>query len=309
KVLFQLALTILKENQDRLLQCHDDGDAIMILTSYLDGLTDEDENEKKIVRLIKQSYEDYNDINEEDINRLRLKHRLKVVQTMAESILQSAAKNTLKYTSFTEYEIKDLFYVFKDASRISLTEAIDPRKLAYETYRVGRSEYLVLCKYLSPWFIGEHPEDLAKRLFDVYSISTNSNEIDFINFIRLWNILLNEDFNDKLRLIFIAHIEEGKRRDKAISTLLEPITMYPVSKTSDNKQTEAAASTEQASTSVESKEEENLKIKLSLLPLMNQTEFIHLCKTMYDLMTSAADDENLFHSLTTSSTILFKTGT
>ncbi|CAF4705345.1 unnamed protein product, partial [Rotaria magnacalcarata] len=74
---------------------------------------DEDENEKKIVRLIKQSYEDYNDINEEDINRLRLKHRLKVVQTMAESILQSAAKNTLKYTSFTEYEIKDLFYVFK----------------------------------------------------------------------------------------------------------------------------------------------------------------------------------------------------
>ncbi|CAF4637505.1 unnamed protein product, partial [Rotaria magnacalcarata] len=46
--------------------------------------------------------------------------------------------------------------------------------------------------------------------------------------------------------------------------------MYPVSKTSDNKQTEAAASTEQASTSVESKEEENLKIKLSLLPLMNQ---------------------------------------
>ncbi|CAF4497386.1 unnamed protein product [Rotaria socialis] len=308
KVLFQLALTILKENQDRLLQCHDDGDAIMILTSYLDALTDEDEKEKKIVRLIKQSYEDYNDINEEDINRLRLKHRLKVVQTMAESILQSAAKNTLKYTSFTEYELKDLFYVFKDASRISLTEAIDPRKLAYETYRIGRSEYLVLCKYLSPWFIGEHPEDLAKRLFDTYSISANSNEIDFINFIRLWNILLNGEFNDKLRLIFIAHIEEGKRRDKAISTLLEPTTMYPVSKTSDNKQTEAATSTEQTSTSVEPKEEENVKIKLSLLPLMNQTEFIHLCKTMYNLMTSAADDENLFHALTTSSTILFKTG-
>jgi hypothetical protein len=113
KVLFQLALTILKENQDRLLKCQDDGDAIMVLTTYLDGINDENGNETKIINLIKQSYINYNLINEEDINRLRLKHRLKVVQTMGESILQSAAKNTLKYTLFTEYQIKDLFYVFK----------------------------------------------------------------------------------------------------------------------------------------------------------------------------------------------------
>jgi hypothetical protein len=113
KVLFQLALTILKENEERLLQCHDDGDAIMVLTSYLDSLTDENGNGKKIIDLIKQSYINYNRINEEDINRLRLKHRLKVVQTMGESILQSAAKNTLKYTLFNEYQLKDLFYVFK----------------------------------------------------------------------------------------------------------------------------------------------------------------------------------------------------
>jgi hypothetical protein len=85
----------------------------MILTTYLDEITDEHITEKKIINLIKQSYMNYNGINEEDINRLRLKHRLKVVQTMAESILQSAAKNTLKYTLFTEYQIKDLFYVFK----------------------------------------------------------------------------------------------------------------------------------------------------------------------------------------------------
>lgn len=117
KVLFQLALTILSENEESLSKCHDDGDAIMILTSYLDSLTDENvsenENEKKIIRLIKLSYMNYNNITEEEINRLRLKHRLKVVQTMAESILQSAAKNTLRYTLFSEYEIKDLFYVFK----------------------------------------------------------------------------------------------------------------------------------------------------------------------------------------------------
>lgn len=115
KVLFQLALTILNENYDRLIECRDDGDAILVLTSYMESLaeTDSNKDEKKIVALIKLSYENYNQINEDDINRLRLKHRLKVVQTMAESILQSAAKNTLKYTQFTEEQVKDLFYVFK----------------------------------------------------------------------------------------------------------------------------------------------------------------------------------------------------
>jgi hypothetical protein len=113
KVLFQLALTILKENQERLLQCHDDGDAITVLTSDLETITDENEKDNKIIQLIKLSYMNYNGINEEDINRLRLRHRLKVVQNMGETILQSAAKNTLKYTLFNEYQIKDLFYVFK----------------------------------------------------------------------------------------------------------------------------------------------------------------------------------------------------
>jgi hypothetical protein len=142
----------------------------MILTSYLDTLHDEKiekDEEKKIIQLIKKSYRDYNGINEDDINRLRLKHRLKVIQSMGETLLQSAAKNTLKYTIFNEQQIKNLFYIFKDVSRISLTEANDPRKLAYETYRINKNEYLILCKYLSPWFINEQPENLANKLFDV----------------------------------------------------------------------------------------------------------------------------------------------
>ncbi len=111
KVLFQLALTILNENRQSLLECQDDGDAIMILTTYLETLNEKDE--QKIIDLIKKSYENYSNINEESINRLRLKHRLKVIQNMNESLLHSAAKNTLKYTAFTEQQIKNIFYIFK----------------------------------------------------------------------------------------------------------------------------------------------------------------------------------------------------
>jgi len=38
---------------------------------------------------------------------------LKVIQSMGEALLQSAAKNTVKYTQFDEQQIKNIFYVFK----------------------------------------------------------------------------------------------------------------------------------------------------------------------------------------------------
>ena len=87
-----------------------------LLTSYLENLdekTSTNNGEKKIVQLLRKSFQFYNGINEEDINRLRLKYRLKVVKTMGDSLLQSAAKNTVKFTNFTETKIKELFYVFK----------------------------------------------------------------------------------------------------------------------------------------------------------------------------------------------------
>jgi hypothetical protein len=86
----------------------------MILTTYLDTINEDKNNEqKKIVYLIEKSYTNYNNINEEEINRLRLKHRLKVIQNMNEALLQSAARNTLKFTLFTEQQIKNIFYIFK----------------------------------------------------------------------------------------------------------------------------------------------------------------------------------------------------
>ena len=72
------------------------------------------------------------------------------------------------------------FAVFdKDVSRISLTEANDPRKLAYETFRINRNEYLILCKFLSPWFVGEVPEHLANKLFNVRFSSIKKRDDKF----------------------------------------------------------------------------------------------------------------------------------
>ncbi|CAF4382331.1 unnamed protein product, partial [Adineta steineri] len=56
KVLFQLALTILNENRQHLLDSVDDGDAISVLTKYLEKLSDpkNTKDENKIIHLIKK---------------------------------------------------------------------------------------------------------------------------------------------------------------------------------------------------------------------------------------------------------------
>ena len=42
KVMFQLALTILQENKERLLECVDEGDSISLLAKYLEGIENPD---------------------------------------------------------------------------------------------------------------------------------------------------------------------------------------------------------------------------------------------------------------------------
>ena len=41
-MLFQIALTILEVNKERLMQCHDDGEAMMVLGGYFERITSRD---------------------------------------------------------------------------------------------------------------------------------------------------------------------------------------------------------------------------------------------------------------------------
>ncbi|CAF3400844.1 unnamed protein product [Rotaria sp. Silwood1] len=165
-------------------------------------------------------------------------------------------------------------------------------------YKINRDEYLILCKYLSPWFIGDEPENLANKLFDLFNLNVQSNQIDFIHFIRLWNILWNEDFKDKLIILFLSHLEDENKRKEGFKILLEPTSVRSSSETSEKEEIP----------SLYIENGEITYVKSSQLPLMNQTEVIHLCKSIYSLMTGAIDDENLFKALTTSSTLLLKMG-
>lgn len=74
RVVFQVALALLSHNQDQLLKVRDDSEAMTILSGYIENIRISD-----ISNLIKESYAKYGKVDEEVIEKLRSKHRIRLV--------------------------------------------------------------------------------------------------------------------------------------------------------------------------------------------------------------------------------------
>lgn len=87
RIVFQVALTILKFNQNALLKVRDDSEAMTILSGYIENIRVSD-----ILNVIKDSYRKYGKIDEEMIEKLRMKHRIRLVPAVYNS--DSSSSNT-----------------------------------------------------------------------------------------------------------------------------------------------------------------------------------------------------------------------
>ncbi|XP_078713101.1 TBC1 domain family member 9B-like isoform X2 [Lampetra fluviatilis] len=132
RMIFQLALAVLHANMGKLLSCHDDGEAMTILGSYLDSVTNKDstlppithlhallsENtepqpEVDIFQLIRTSYERFGCIRAEVIEQMRFRQRLRVIQTLEDTTKRNVVRSIMTETQFTLEELEELFVLFK----------------------------------------------------------------------------------------------------------------------------------------------------------------------------------------------------
>ena len=107
-----------------------------------------------------------------------------------------------------------------------------------------------------------------------------SDQIDFIRFIRLWNILWNGDFKDKLTILFIAHLQgsfvcnyvfflyyfsfimlDEQKRNVSFHVIFDSISVCSSSTISEDR------STSERSSSLTTENEETIH---PTLPSMNQ---------------------------------------
>lgn len=162
--MFQFALYILSVNKQALLECTDEGDAINLLAKFLAKVENADRKIEgataNVSDLIRASYVEYGTITDEDINKLRSKHRLRVIQKMEESLLTSIARSVSRQCHFSNDQIKDLFYIYKQVSKIGIIDG------ASNNLSINKEQFIKLNEQLCQWK-SLCAQPIAEKIFNV----------------------------------------------------------------------------------------------------------------------------------------------
>ncbi|XP_022819586.1 TBC1 domain family member 9 isoform X1 [Spodoptera litura] len=177
KVIFQVTLTILDINREKLLKCTEDGQAMQVLNDYLQGIYNEEamalsteprtaEKTIKIQELIYQSYRSYgSSVSNENIEHLRLKHRLKVVRQLEDSLEKNTLRALLQDKLLELNELQELLSAIREELLWAKRVPCERLEAPYESYRLDYTQFKTLFCALSPWAKGDFAEAITARMF------------------------------------------------------------------------------------------------------------------------------------------------
>ncbi|XP_065173523.1 TBC1 domain family member 9 isoform X2 [Atheta coriaria] len=220
KIIFQTALMVLEWNEDGLMECKDEGEAMQKLGDFLLGVfnTDgrgairnrsyeEQQRSMSIQTLINKAYLNYGKITTGQIEQLRVKHRLKVVQNL-EDAFESHVIRCVSDCYMSQQELRDLLGVVREeliSQKRPMPEKHDPSQQPYECYQVDFEYFKLLFAALSPWGEGEQAEVLAARIFSLL----DENRDGFLNFRELAFAIGSTSVAEpaqRLKLLFAIHL-------------------------------------------------------------------------------------------------------
>nr|XP_045251002.1 TBC1 domain family member 9B isoform X4 [Macaca fascicularis] len=353
KVILQVALAVLDANMEQLLGCSDEGEAMTMLGRYLDNVVnkqsvsppiphlhalltsgDDPPAEVDIFELLKVSYEKFSSLRAEDIEQMRFKQRLKVIQSLEDTAKRSVVRAIPVDIGFSIEELEDLYMVFKAkhlasqywGSSHTVAGRRDPSLPYLEQYRIDASQFRELFASLTPWACGSHTPVLAGRMFRLLD-KNKDLLINFKEFVTGMSGMYHGDLTEKLKVLYKLHLPPALSPEEAESAL-EAAHYF----TEDSSSEEALPQEEQEGSSGEdvqekrgeekgtsspdyrhylrmwAKEKEAQKETIKDLPKMNQEQFIELCKTLYNMFSEDPMEQDLYHAIATVASLLLRIG-
>ncbi|XP_058468919.1 TBC1 domain family member 8 [Solea solea] len=354
KAVLQLGLAVLDANAALLSASTDDGQALMILTSFLEQVDSEasprppssppaaeqsshgDDDVPaaghiNITDLINESYEKFGDLTVRQIERLRCRHRIRVLQAHEDTTKENALRLVTPDVSISSENLSDIYDLFKtehfislywgDSSSAAAAEAAawsymdSGRSYLERQYRLDRPQFKSLYGLLVPWpgESNQHTDTVANRTFTLLD-QDRDNLVTFREFAGWLDTLYCEELNVKIRLLYRLHIPPALIESEDDPSLMKnPLlsTNRPlyVNKPSDVEgEVKREDFQEQLKQMLKDLAKEKQKDVDQPLPLMNQWEFIQFCKTLYSLFHGDSEENELFQAIATVTSLVLQIG-
>lgn len=221
KVIFQVALMILDWNQTKLLDCRDEGEAMQLLANYLLGVHNNDgrgairnksytEQEKliSVQTLLDEAYRKYGFLSTAQVEKLRLQHRLRVVQEMEDTHMKNVVRSVIGDGYLTTKELHDLFGLVRQEElmqKILVPEKNDPSAQPYEQHKVDFTYFRMLFGALSDWGKANDGENIAVRIFTLMD-TDHDGLLDYRDLASAIGLTATADPALRLRLLFTIHL-------------------------------------------------------------------------------------------------------
>ncbi|XP_034194602.1 TBC1 domain family member 8/9 isoform X2 [Osmia lignaria lignaria] len=345
KVIFQIALTVLEWNQDKLLNCRDDGEAMQLLTDYLGGVYNDDgpilprpvdsatpNRSISIQTLIYEAYSRYGSLTIGGIERLRLKHRLRVVQSLEEGIEKNVIRSVIVDKYMTMEELQDLLSLVREelmSQRKSEPDRYDPTQPPYEAYKVDFELFRILFGGLSLWGKCSQAESLAARLFRLMD-RNRDGLLNFRELVQAIGMTTTADLTQRLKLLYTLHLpplltpvdfespthSDGAEvaaeatdffdsMEQSVASLEMPISLAE-EPTIGTLSRSTSLNSQQGDQSWEVQSMGSLRsmvaskdspLDLKTVPKMSQRHFIALWKTLYDMFPAQPEEQETYHCI------------
>uniref|UniRef100_A0A8C2JS54 TBC1 domain family member 8B n=1 Tax=Cyprinus carpio TaxID=7962 RepID=A0A8C2JS54_CYPCA len=348
KAILQLGLAVLDYNMDNLLCCHDDAEAVTVLNRFFDSVTNKDSplpatvqqasataNDKSIQKvdisdLIKESYEKYGNIRTEEVENMRKRNKLYVIQTLEDTTKQNVLRVVAQDVKFSAAQLDELYMLFKRQHFVSCYWSVcspalqnhDPSLPYLDQYQLDQSQFSSLFNLLQPWTTHTHVRSLARSAFRLLD-ANGDGLVNFKEFI--CDILYNRSFTEKLKFLFKLHIQPGKFiscHDRTLFNSPSCRSKQPVLSMSNLYISSLFAGAIEKSVvfcpsgraKVDLQEylkqwqedlqrrEENIKD----LPRINQVQFIGLTKTLYGVFHGTEEEESLYRAVARVTSLLLR---
>uniref|UniRef100_A0A4W5KV61 TBC1 domain family member 8B n=1 Tax=Hucho hucho TaxID=62062 RepID=A0A4W5KV61_9TELE len=298
KAILQLGLAVLDYNMEGLISSHDDAEAVTILNKFFDNVTNKDSplpqtvqqnsvgnNDKAssiskvdISDLIKEAYEKYGDMKSEEVESMRKRNKLYVIQTLEDTTKQNVLRVVSQEVKFSASQLDELYVLFKRQHFLSCYWMMnspvllhhDPSLAYLEQYQLGFHQFSLLFSLLEPWSLCSGKDALflwAFRLLD-------ENQDGLINFKEFCCALGKVTPNTHCTFCFTP-TGRGKVDLQAYLKQWQDEIL---------------------------KKEESIKD----LPRINQAQFIQFSKTLYNLFHSDPEEESLYRAVARVTSLLLR---